>query len=378
MINQQRMLEEFFTLVKIKAPSRQERQVAEEVKKRLIALGMTVSEDNAGTKIGGDCGNIFARLPGTIPGAPTLLLSAHLDSVEPCTDIKPQRQNGIITSSGDTILGGDDKAGVVSILEALRAVQENHLPHGDVLVVFTVSEEWGLGGSQNIDRSRLIADFGYVLDADGAPGQIITQAPGQNRLDITIYGKSAHAGIAPEEGINAIVVAGAAVAQMQLGRIDAETTANIGVINGGRATNIVPDQVVMQGEARSRDEAKLARQTEHMVKTCQQVAAAHGAKAEVKVTHLFDPFALAPHDQVVELARQAAVNAGLVPHLRATGGGSDANHFNTYGVPCAVLGVGMSKVHTTEEFLREKDLYDTAAYVVALITAAAQVQSPKS
>lgn len=377
MVNKQRMLEEFFALVKIKSASRQERQEAEEVKKRLTALGLTVQEDDAGGKIGGNCGNLFARLPGTVSGAPTLLLSAHLDSVDPCEGIQPKLHNGVITSSGDTVLGSDDKAGIVGILEALRQVQENNLPHGDVLTVFTVSEEWGLGGSQNIDRSLLKADYGYILDADGTPGEIITQAPGQNRLDITIYGKSAHAGLEPEKGINAIVAASAAVAQMRLGRIDDETTANIGVIHGGRATNIVPDLVKLEGEARSRDKAKLDRQTEHMVTTCQQAAAAHGARAEAKVTHLFDAFTLAPHDPVVELAQRAAVKAGLTPHLGATGGGSDANHFNAYGVPCAVLGVGMSKAHTTEEFLREEDLYNTAVYVVSLITTAAAWQKGK-
>lgn len=365
------MLDEFLALVKITAASRQERQVADEVKKRLTALGLTVSEDDAGSKIGGNCGNLFAKLPGNVSGAPTLLLSAHLDSVAPCADIKPQRHNGIITSSGDTVLGSDDKAGVVGILEALRQVQEGNLPHGDVLVVFTVSEEAGLGGSQNIDRTRLRADYGYILDADGAPGLIITQAPAQNRLDATVHGKGAHAGMEPEKGVNAIVAASAAITKMKLGRIDDETTANIGVIRGGRATNIVPDLVTLEGEARSRDQAKLDRQTEHMVQTLTQTAAAHGARAETKVTHLFDAFTLMPNDPVVTLAQRAAAAAGFTPHLGATGGGSDANHFNAYSVPCAVLGVGMDKAHTTEEFIKEEDLYNTARYVVSLITTAA-------
>ncbi len=375
MVNKERMLAEFFELVKITCSTRAEREVVDMVKARLDALGLEVREDDVGAKIGGNCGNVLALLKGTVPSAPVLMLSAHLDSVEPCAGIKPQLKDGVITSAGDTVLGADDKAGVASILEALRIVRENGIAHGDIQVVFTVAEEGGVNGSKNMDRSLLKADFGYVLDSGGAPGRIINAAPGQNSIKVVIRGKSAHAGVAPEEGINAIVVAGKAMAQLKQGRIDAETTANVGVIKGGQATNIVPDYVEIACEARSRNAAKLEAQTKHMVDIFEQVAAANGAKAEISVKKAYDPYVLTDDMPVVALAIQAAESIGLTPVLEATGGGSDANFFNAFGVPSAVLAVGMSKVHTTAEFIKEADLYKTAELVVEIIKAAAEYKN---
>ncbi|SDF64616.1 M20/M25/M40 family metallo-hydrolase [Sporolituus thermophilus] len=374
MINRERMLAEFFELVKIKCSTRAEREVADLLKARLTALGLEVTEDNVGEKIGGNCGNVFAYLKGSVPTAPVLMLSAHLDCVEPCAGIEPVLKDGIITSAGDTILGSDDKSGVEAIMEALRVLREKQLPHGDIQVVFTVAEEGGLNGSKNMDPAWLKADLGYALDSSGEPGKIIVAAPGQNKINVVIHGKSAHAGLAPEEGVNAIVVAGKALAELKDGRIDEETTANVGNIKGGGATNIVPDRVEITCEARSRNLAKLEAQTEHMVATFERVAAANGARAEVKVTKAYEPYVLSPDAPVVALAKQAAESIGLEPKLTGTGGGSDANFFNSYGVPTAVLGTGMNKVHTTDEFIKEEHLYKTAELVVALIQTAAQMK----
>jgi tripeptide aminopeptidase len=374
MINRQRMLTEFFELVKIKCSSRDEREVADVLKVQLAELGLEVTEDNVGEKIGGNCGNVLAYTQGTLPDAPTLMLSAHMDCVEPCGGVEPQLKDGIITSVGDTILGADDKAGVVAILEALRVVNEKKIPHGPVQVVFTVAEEGGLNGAKNMDASLLKADFGYALDSSGAPGEIITMAPGQNSVIALIHGKKAHAGVAPEEGINAIVVAGKALAQMQCGRIDFETTSNVGIISGGIATNIVPDLVEVKCEARSRNMEKLEVQTLHMKETFEQVAKVNGAQAEVRVNKAYGPYVLQEHDPVVALAVQAAKSIGLPAEIKATGGGSDANFFNNYGVPTAVLGVGMSKVHTTDEYIKEIDLYNSAELITALIKTAATMK----
>ncbi len=375
MINKERILAEFCELVRLGCASKAEREVGDAVKAKLAAAGLAVSEDDVAGKIGGNCGNLLGFLPGTVAQAPRLMFSAHLDSVAPCDGIEPVVKDGVITSSGDTVLGSDNKAGIVGVLEGLRVVREQNMAHGDIQVVFTVSEEVGLSGSKNMNPALLAADFGYVLDSGGAPGGIINAAPGQNNIKVIVRGKSAHAGVAPEEGINAIVVAGKAMAELKQGRIDAETTANVGVISGGKATNIVPDYVEIACEARSRNLAKLEAQTKHMVETFERVAAANGAKAEVTVTRMYEPYVLAEDSQIVSLARRAAASIGLESPIGPTGGGSDANYFNLYGVPAAVLAVGMNKVHTMEEYIKVEDLNKTAELVVALIKTAAKKEA---
>lgn len=375
MVNKERVLNEFFELVRIKCSTKAEREVADLLKGRLAGYGwdITVSEDDVGQKIGGNCGNVLAYLKGNVPGAPVLLLSAHLDCVEPCGGVEPVLKDGIITSAGNTILGGDDKGGVVAIMEALRVLHERKLPHGDIQVVFTVAEEGGVNGSKNMDPALLKADLGYALDSSGAPGKIIVEAPGQNKIEVVVHGKTAHAGLAPEEGINAIVVAGKALAELKQGRIDGETTANVGIIKGGSATNIVPDRVEIIAEARSRNMEKLEAQTRSMVETFEQVVAANGGKAEVTVKKAYGPYVLDVDSPVVSAAVKAAQSIGLPATTQATGGGSDANFFNSYGVPTAVLATGMTKVHTTDEYIKENDLYLTANWVVSIIQTVAKM-----
>lgn len=374
MISRKRILDEFYELVRVACPTRAERQVADIIKKKLADLHMEVTEDDTGRKIGGNCGNVLAFLAGTVAGAPSLLFTAHLDCVEPCGNIQPVLKNGIITSTGDTILGSDDKSGIVAILEALRVIKEQNIPHGDVQIIFTVAEEGGLKGSKSIDPALLRADFGYALDSGGLPGEIVNMAPGQNRLEIYIYGKKAHAGVAPEEGVNAVILAGKALAKINDGRIDSETTANIGSIQGGSATNIVPDKVVILAEARSRNMEKLAAQTKHMCQVFEETVKAAGGKAKVNVTKEYDAYVLPETAPVVQLACQAAESIGLKPEIKATGGGSDANFFNSYGIPTVVLGTGMSKVHTTDEFIKEEDLYTIGELTLAIIKAAGQAE----
>lgn len=371
MINQERLLTEFCELTKIDSPTKKERQIADLLKIRLQSLGMVVTEDQAGEAIGGTCGNLFAFLKGDLPQAPRLLLSAHMDTVDPCLGIEPVIGDGVITSAGPTILGADDKAGLVSIMEAIRVIQEQNIPHGDIQVIFSVAEEGGLNGSKNLDKKQLKADLGFVLDAVGRPGTVILEAPGQDRINVTIKGKASHAGFAPEDGINAIVVAAKAIAGMTTGRIDEETTSNIGRIHGGLATNIVAERVDITCESRSRNIGKLERQTTAMCETFQHCADEMGAVAEVEVIRLYDPFTVTQESDVALLAAQAAQAANLTAAFEATGGGSDANYYNRYGVPCVVLGIGMQKPHTTDEFIKIEDLYQTAKLVVEIIMAAA-------
>lgn len=377
MINRERVLHEFFELVKTQSSTRAEREIADLLKKRMEVLGLTVTEDLTGEKLGGNCGNVFGYLQGTISDAPVLLLSAHMDCVEPCGGIEPVLRDGIITSAGDTVLGADDKSGITAILEAIRQIKEQKIQHGDIQVILTIAEEGGVNGSKNMDPSWIKADYGYVLDSSGIPGKIITKAPGQNRVEVTINGKAAHAGVAPETGLNAIVVAGRALAELNQGRLDEETTSNVGIIKGGVATNIVPDQVTLTCEVRSRNALKMEEQTRLMCETFQNVAKANGAYADITVKNAYDPYVLPDHSPVIEMVVNAAKSINIEPRLEMTGGGSDANFFNKYGVPTTVLGTGMSKVHTTEEYIKEEHLYQTAELVFALIKTAAKEKGRK-
>lgn len=367
MINKKRLLDEFLNLLKITSPTRNEREVADLLKRKLTDLGLTVTEDETGKKIGGNTGNILGHLKATNENAPKLFFSAHMDCVEPCGNVKPQRKDGVITSDGTTILGSDDKAGVAPILEALHILKEENIEHGDIQIIFTVAEEDGLLGAKNMDPKIIQADFGYCLDSSGRPGKIIIQAPGQDDIRVKVHGKLAHAGIAPEDGINAIVVAAKAIATMKQGRLDHETTANVGIIRGGHATNIVPSLAEITCEARSCDEKKLTAQTNYMVELFETIAKENGATTEIKVEHCYHPYTLTNDMLVIKTAIAAMKAVGLEPNLTPTGGGSDGNFYNAYHIPCAVLGVGMTKVHTTEEFILEEDLYHTAQIVLELI-----------
>lgn len=370
MINAERTVNEFLELVRVDSVSGQERKIADLLKERLKSMGLEVREDDAGKKLNTSSGNIIGRLPGTVSGGAPLLLCAHMDTVEPGSGVVPVLENGIIKSSGDTILGADDKAGITAILEVLRVIIGNKIPHGGIEVVFTVWEEGGLLGAKNLDFSRITAKIGFVLDCDGPAGTVIIQAPSQDRISATVRGKAAHAGISPEEGINAIVVASKAIASMRLGRIDGETTANIGVISGGKAINIVPDAVSIRGETRSLDSAKREAQTRAMVKTLEDTAAAHNTTAEVVVETIYPDFRLSREDTVVKLAVRAAEKLGIMPRLVKTGGGSDANIFNNRGIAVANLGIAMQKVHTTEEYIRAEELASNAVYLLEIVKTA--------
>ncbi len=369
MVNRDRMVAEFLEMVRVDSVSGKERDLADLLKARLENLGLEVFEDDAGKKINSSAGNIIARLPGTAAGRP-VMVCAHMDTVEPGRGVRPVVKGGIIRSSGDTVLGGDDKAGIAAALEAVRVIKETGIRHPGLELVFTVFEEGGLLGAKNLDPGLIRSGFGYVLDSDGLPGSIVTRAPTQDRITATVTGKSAHAGICPEKGINAIEVAAKAIAAMKIGRIDHETTANIGVISGGKATNIVPDSVFIQGETRSLDRAKKDRQTRLIAEKLREAAAAAGASVEVKVENLYREFGLGDDHEVVLTAVKAAQNLEIVPQLQSTGGGSDANIFNEKGIPTVILGIAMQNVHTTEEFIRIDDLVMSCRYLVEIIKTA--------
>ena len=366
-INKERVLQQFYDLIAIPCPSTQERQVADFLIKEMKALGGTVTEDNAAAALNGTTGNLFVNFPGTVEGVPKILLSAHLDCVNPCTNIKATLENGVFHSDGTTILGGDDKSGVVAILETLRCLKEQNIPHGPLQVVFTVCEEQGVAGSRNMDASLLDADFGYCLDSSGHPGRIVFAAPGQNKIFAKIHGKTAHGGLAPEKGINAIKKAAEILMDVPTARIDEETTCNIGIINGGTATNIVPDLVEVAMDCRSRNLQKMEALTERIVKAYKDGGKKVGVPVDVEVRPSYKPYELPKDSPCIVLAAKAAKEMGLPVDIAATGGGSDSSHFNGHGVPCTVLGTGMTNVHTVDETLLEKDLYDICEWTLSIV-----------
>lgn len=372
-LNKDRIFEEFKELVAIPCHSTKERQIFEVVKAKLEALDFNVEEDDAASKLDSECGNMWAFLPGNKAGATKVLLSGHLDGVEPCGGTTVVRKDGILYSDGTTILGSDDKSGVVAILEGVRMILEENAEHGDIQVLLTIAEEGGVNGSRCMDKSKLNADVGYALDSEGAPGEIIVGAPGQYKYSIKVIGKTAHGGMEPEKGINSVMVAAKALAEVKrYGRIDEETTANIGIINGGIATNIVPALVEIQGDARSRNSEKLIAIRDEIVNTICTAVEKQGAKAEADVVLKYNSFLVDENSKVVELAKDACAQFGFEPNVGLTGGGSDANFINAYGVPCVILGTGMSNVHTVDEYIKEEDLYNSALMVYGILKAAAK------
>lgn len=366
MPNLERMIAEFTELVRIDAASRNERLVVDALLAKLKAMGLSPSEDDTGSKIEGNAGNIFTVVPGNTEG-PTLLFCAHTDRVLPGFGIKPQVLKDRIISDGSTILAADDLAGVVQILEAVRLLEEENIPHGDIEILFTVSEEGGLLGARHFDVATSKADYAFFLDGGGAIGNLVVQAPYSGRLTAKVKGRAAHAGGEPEKGLNAIVVAAHALVAMNLGRIDHETTANIGIINGGLATNIVPDTVELRGESRSLQPEKLSAQLDHMVQAINEATAKFETTAEIEVTKSNLGYSLSAEEPIVKLATEATASLGITPHLIPTGGGSDANVIRSKGIASMVLANGLMNAHRLDEYILLDDLAKGADQVVAII-----------
>lgn len=368
MVNRNRIVNEFLELVQIDSLSKNEKQMAEVLLHKLGEMGYAAYEDNAGVKIGGNTGNVLCLVKGE-KNVPSLLLTAHMDTVAPGTGKRPVLEDGMIRSDGTTVLGGDDAAGMVSILEALRVLREDGIKHGDIQLVFTVGEEIGLLGSKTIDYSSINADYGIGLDGAGAVGNVTVKGPSQNTMDIVVMGRAAHAGVEPEKGISAIQMAADAISRMKLGRIDGETTANIGVINGGLATNIICERVEIRAEARSRDEKKLEIQTRHMRECFEQAALKFGGNIEFMVERVYSAFSIDDGEHIITVLKKAAVNAGVEIMLKATGGGSDINIMNGNGIKSVDLSVGMSEVHSVDEKIAVAYLVKSAEFLVEIIKA---------
>jgi tripeptide aminopeptidase len=389
MINEKRLLDQFFEFVQIDSESGNEKAMGERLVKELESLGLEVWTDKAGETFGSNGFNVFAKLPaspdfaaaalagtsgtgtadtvGTEDSAPWLF-SAHMDTVTPGNGIKPYVEDGVIKSGPDTILGGDDKSGICGIIEAVRTVLEKGLPHRAAEICFSIGEEGGMRGAKAVDVSRLQSSRGYIFDSSGDVGKVIISAPGQIKVKATVLGKRAHAGLAPEEGISAIQAAAKGIAKMNLGRIDAETTCNIGVLKSEFATNIVPDTCEFFAEVRSRNLDKLNAQAKHMQDCLQAGCDEMGAKLDCELYTNYVSYSIDPAGDVVKPLLAAFERMGLTPVVTSGGGGSDANIYNQKGIPSVVLGTGMTKVHTKEETIKVDNLNKTAELCLELLT----------
>ncbi|SHI48032.1 peptidase T-like protein [Malonomonas rubra DSM 5091] len=374
MINRQRIIDEFFQQAAIDSPSYKEGKIASYLAERFRKLGATVEFDDVGDKIGSESGNLLARIAGTKEGDP-LLLSVHMDTVTPADNVEPVLNNGIITSAGETILGADDKAGIVEAIEAIEVLRENNIPHVPLEIVVTVCEEQGLLGAKQLDFSQLKAKQGVALDTTGVD-IVINRAPSCNRLKVDIFGHEAHAGVCPEQGVSAIEIAAKAIARMQLGRIDHETTANIGTIEGGLASNIVARQVTLRGEIRSHSAEKLRKQTEQIVNALEKevdsatIVVNGETKAASMALELREDFPLmqvGDDAPILQIVREAGTALGRPQQVQAAGGGSDANIFNGNGIDMVILATGMAKVHTINEQVSVNDMVKVSELLVEII-----------
>ncbi|GIO39027.1 hypothetical protein J41TS12_38880 [Paenibacillus antibioticophila] len=370
MINKDRVIELFLELVQIDSETRNERRIADVLKEKFTALGLTVTEDDSAGRTGHGAGNLIAMLPANEAGGTRipLLFTCHMDTVAPGEGIKPViGEDGWIQSDGTTILGADDKAGIAVLLEVIQSLQEQQLSHGQLQFVITVGEEMALTGSRAMNPELLEGKYGFALDSNGEVGSICVGAPTRAQIDIEIFGKSAHAGVNPEDGISAIQVAGKAISRMKLGRIDETTTANIGKFEGGGETNVVTDYVKLYAEARSTSQAKIEAQIKQMREAVESACTEFGTRGEFHSQIAYPAFHFEEDDEVVQLAKRAAAQLGLSGTTFISGGGSDANVFNGHGIPTVNLAVGYEHIHTTAERIRRQDIEGLAEYVLEII-----------
>jgi len=395
-IQPERLGATFIQLCEIESPSRREKKVSEFLAQTFHDLGaVKITEDQSARQTGSDCGNLLISFPGSGNGTnqATILFACHMDTVEPGCGVEVVQNGDIFTSRGNTVLGSDDKSGIAAVIELIRILRETKVDHAPLELLFTTCEEIGLIGAKALDRALLTASFGYALDSTGID-RIIIGAPAANKLKIEVHGIAAHAGLHPEQGISALCVTANAITNLRLGRLDEESTANFGLIHGGVATNIIPDHITIEGEVRSHSLAKLAKHTEEIKRTFQEViecwplppslaptalgypcpsplppAVESLPSVEISVHPEYPAMHLKLDDPVITRIHEASRKLGRKLEFEIAGGGSDANIFNDFGLPTAIVATGMNKVHTTDECLDLKDLIRLTEllYAIAVI-----------
>jgi tripeptide aminopeptidase len=371
------VLKLFVELAALPSPSGEERAVADRVLDYVHALGLQPEEDDAGSRIGSSMGNILCRIPPTNgAGGTPLFLCAHLDTVPPEAAIEPEvGEDDVVRNAAGTILGADNKAAVASMLEAAARLLENRQAQAGLELLFTPMEEVGLRGAAAFDEQRLAARVGYVYDHAGAVGEVILGAPHQRKLDVHFRGRAAHAGMYPEEGRSAIAAAARAIADLRLGRLDDETTANVGQIEGGTARNVVPEHCRFLAEARSHDERKLADVVQEMLETVTFAATLAECEVETQVEGSARGYRFRRDDLPVRIASGALQRSGREPSYILSGGGADANVFNERGLQCVNLANGMTDIHTPDERIAVADLEAMVDVTLALVEVAAETDA---
>jgi tripeptide aminopeptidase len=365
----EQLLTLFLDLAALPSPPGDERAVADAVTRYLRDLGLAVAEDDAGERIGASAGNLLCRIAPRGEGVP-IFLCAHLDTVPPAGPIEPVVEDGVVRNAAGTILGADNKAAVAVMLEATRRLLNEGGPHAGVDLLFTPKEEVGLRGAFAFDHTRLDARVGYVYDQAAPIGEVILGAPAAQAMEVRFHGRAAHSGMHPEDGRSAIAAAARAIADLRLGRVDEETTANVGLIEGGTAANIVPEWCTFVAEARSHDERKLAEVVQEMLDAFAFAAGVAECEVETDVRRSYRGYRFKRDDLPVRLAREALERSGFEPRFALSGGAADANVFNERGLQCLNLANGMANIHTPDESIAVADLDAMVDVTLALVDAA--------
>ena len=369
------VLDLFTELAAVPSPPGEERQVADVVTRYLRDLGLDVEEDDAGQTVGSTIGNVYARVGGDGDGGTPLFFCAHLDTVPPTGPIEPVVDEGVVRNAAGTILGADNKSAVAAMLEATRRVLSQSRPHAGIELLFTPKEEVGLLGAAAFDHRRLTARVGYVYDQAAPIGEVILGAPYSHSMEVRFHGRAAHSGMYPEEGRSAIAAAARAIADLRLGRIDDETSANVGTIHGGTAGNIVPEWCTFLAEARSHDERKLQEIVQEMLDAVSFAAGLEDCEVETEVHKSYRGYRFKREDEVVRLAHAALERSGFTPSYALSGGAADANVFNERGLQCLNLANGMRDIHTPEERIAVEDLERMVDVTLALVDVAREPSS---
>ncbi|MDX6486905.1 MAG: tripeptide aminopeptidase [Gaiellaceae bacterium] len=369
MEQQSEALSLFLELAAIPSPPGDERACADAVLRYLSSLGLEADEDDVGPSIGSNMGNIYARVEATAPGTP-LFFCAHLDTVPPSGPLEPVVEDGVVRNAGGTILGADNKSAAVAMLEGVRHVLAENRPHAGIELLFTPKEEVGLIGAYAFDHDRLHAQLGYVYDQAAPIGEIILGAPWAQGMQVRFHGRASHSGMFPEEGRSAIQAAARAIADLRLGRVDEMTTANVGVISGGTAGNIVPEWCEFLAEARCQDESKLSEFVQEMLDIFTFAATSTDCEVEWETGKSYQGYRFKESDDVVRLAAGALERCGHVVSYALSGGAADANAFNERGRRCVNLANGMTDIHTPTEHIKVEDLEGMVDVTLALLDAA--------